>query len=203
MNFETKAMEKNPVVKTAKWALSMMNNKIVISVSMLVSGVIYMVAPGGNMNGTVVTIAIVLIAAALINIGIHLIPRERTGSDFFLSFVNLLLVGFGVFCLISPSAIEPVVRYIFAVITIITNLVNMIEIFKLEEKRSWKFFVGLFVAIIMIGLGVAMIIAGETVIASMQQGIGIFLVIDALINIWYIVRLGMEARSARKAAKQL
>ena len=31
MSFETKAMEKNPVVKTAKWSMSLLKNKIIIS----------------------------------------------------------------------------------------------------------------------------------------------------------------------------
>jgi len=200
MSFETKAMEKNPVVKTAKWAMSLMKNKIIISLLMLVTGILYVAAPTGNMNGTVVIIAIIVILFALINIGIHLIPKERTKMDIFLSVVNVLLIGFSVFCLITPATVEPVVRYIFAVVMILTNLVNLVETFRFEDKKSWKFFVGLFVAVIMIGLGIAMIVAGETVIASMQQGIGVFLIINALINIWYIIRLAAEAKKAEKAA---
>ncbi|MCR5274668.1 MAG: DUF308 domain-containing protein, partial [Clostridiales bacterium] len=119
-----------------------------------------------------------------------------------LSVVNVLLIGFSVFCLITPATVEPVVRYIFAVVMILTNLVNLVETFRFEDKKSWKFFVGLFVAVIMIGLGIAMIVAGETVIASMQQGIGVFLIINALINIWYIIRLRLEAKKAKKAAKE-
>ena len=202
MSLETKAMEKNPVVKTAKWAMSMMKNKIIISLVMLVTGILYVAAPTGNMNTTVVVIAVILIAAALINVGIHLIPKERTKTDIFLAAINIILIGFAVFCIISPSTVEPIVRYIFGVVMIVTNLVNLFETFRLEDKKSWKFFVGLFVAVIMIGLGIAMLIAGETVIASMQQGIGVFLIINALINIWYIIRLRIEAKKAAKAAKE-
>ncbi len=191
---ETKTMEKNPIVRTARWAMSLMKNKIVISLMMLVTGILFLVAPTGNMNGTVVIVAIILIAAALINIGIHLIPKERTKGDYILSFVNALIIAFAVFCLISPSTIEPYVRVIIAVVTIITNLVNLVEVLRFENKKSWRFAVGLFVSVIMIGLGIGMIVAGETVIASMQQGIGVFLIINALINIWYIVRLWAKAR---------
>ena len=202
MSFETKAMEKNPVVKTAKWAMSLMKNKIIISLLMLVTGILYIAAPTGNMNGTVVIIAIIVIVFALINIGIHLIPKERTKMDIFLSVINVLLIGFSVFCLISPSTVEPIVRYVFAVLTIITNLVNLIEVLKFENKKSLRFVIGLIVAVIMIGLGIAMIVAGETVIASMQQGIGVFLIINALINIWYIISLGIKARKAKKVSNE-
>lgn len=202
MSFETKAMEKNPVVKTAKWAMSLMKNKIIISLLMLVSGITFLVAPSGNMNGTVIIIAIIVIAFALINIGIHLIPKERTKMDIFLSVINVLLIAFSVFCLISPSTVEPIVRYVFAVLTIITNFVNLIEVLRFENKKSWRFVVGLIVAVIMIGLGIAMIIAGETVIAPMQQGIGVFLIINALINIWYIISLSIKVRKAKNAANE-
>ncbi|MBR6095352.1 MAG: DUF308 domain-containing protein [Oscillospiraceae bacterium] len=198
MSFETKTMEKNPVVKTAKWAMSLMKNKIIVSLLMLVSGILFLVAPSGNMNGTVITIAIIVIVFALINIGIHLIPKDRTKMDIFLSVVNVLLIGFSVFCLIFPSTVEPIVRYVFAVLTIISNLVNLIEVLKFENKKSWRFAVGLIVAVIMIGLGIGMLIAGETVIASMQQGIGVFLIINAVINIWYIIHLWIEAKRTKK-----
>ncbi len=41
----------------------------------------------------------------------------------------------------------------------------------------------------MMGLGVAMTFASELKIAFMQQSIGVFLILNALINIWYIIRL--------------
>ena len=178
--------------------MSLMKNKIIVSLLMLVSGILFLVAPSGNMNGTVITIAIIVIVFALINIGIHLIPKDRTKMDIFLSVVNVLLIGFSVFCLIFPSTVEPIVRYVFAVLTIISNLVNLIEVLKFENKKSWRFAVGLIVAVIMIGLGIGMLIAGETVIASMQQGIGVFLIINAVINIWYIIHLWIEAKRTKK-----
>ncbi len=203
MSFETKAMEKNPVIKTAKWALSLMKNKIIVSLFMLVTGIMFIVAPSGNMNGIVMIAAVIIIVAALINIGIHLIPKDRTKMDIFLAIINILIIAFAVFCLISPATVEPFVKIIFAVLTIVTNLVNLIEVLRFENKKSVRFFVGLFVAIIMIGLGIAMLVAGEQVIANMQQGIGVFLIINSIINIWYIIVLSYKARKARKAAEKL
>ena len=42
-------------------------------------------------------------------------------------------------------------------------------------------------AIVMIVLGAAMIIAPENVIANVQIGIGWILILNAVINVWYIV----------------
>jgi len=195
---ETKAMQKNPIMKTAKWAMSMMKNKIIVTLSLLVTGLSFVILPMGNMNGTVIVAAVIIIAFAAINIGIHLIPKDRTLTDYLLSLLNLVLIGFGIFCIISPSTVEPGVRVLFALFTIIDNIINLVEVFKLENKKSWRFFLGLFVAVIMIGLGIGMIIAGEHVIESMQQGVGWFLIINSLVNLWYIIRLGIESKKAAK-----
>ena len=35
----------------------------------------------------------------------------------------------------------------------------------------------------------------------MQQGVGLFLIINSLINIWYIIRLRAETKKAEKATQ--
>ena len=80
MSFETKAMEKNPVVKTAKRAMSLLKNKIIISLMMLVTGILFLVAPSGNMNGTVVAIAVIVILLALINTWYIVSPGIKAGK---------------------------------------------------------------------------------------------------------------------------
>ncbi len=202
MKLETKAMEKNPVIQTAKWAISLMKNKIVVSLVMLVTGILFLVFPAGNMNGTIVIVSVIIVAAALINIGVHLIPKDRTKMDVFLSFINVLIIALAVFCIISPSTVEPFVRAIYAVFTVISNFVNLIEVLKFENKKSWRFIIGLFVAVIMIGLGVAMAVSSENVIASFQQAIGIFLIINAVTNIWYIISLNTKAKKAQESAEE-
>ena len=72
---------------------------------------------------------------------------------------------------------------------ILTNAVNLIETLKVEKKKDWKFAVGVIASIVMMGLGVAMTFADELKIAFMQQSIGVFLILNALTNIWYIFRL--------------
>jgi len=202
MDIETTTTRKNPVIRTAKWAMNMMRNKIIVTLFMIITGISFIVAPQGNMDGTVRLAAVVVIAAAAINILIRMIPKDRSKLDIFLSFLNLVLIVLGVICLIIPSLIEPFVRTFVAVVTILTNLVSIFELFKLENKKSLRFIIGVFASVIMIGLGVTMIIAGEEKIAAMQQGVGIFLILNALVNLWPIIRLHFEARKAKSAAAE-
>ena len=71
------------------------------------------------------------------------------------------------------------------------NLINMIEVIKIEKKFNWKMVLGVFISIVMIGLGVTMIVANEGVIKSMQRGIGGLLILNALTDLWYIIRMAL------------
>ena len=194
MRLETRALEKNPVFRTARWAMNIMKNRTVIMLSLLVTGLTYLLLPMGNMNATVIIAAIALIVTASINIYIHLSPWDRTGQDVFWAVVNGLLIAFAVFCLISPGTIEPIVRYLFALVTIVTNIINIRDLWKLERRGNWKFYLGVGVAVVMIGFGIGLMVAGERAIESMQQILGAFLTVNALINLGYIIRINREVR---------
>ena len=49
----------------------------------------------------------------------------------------------------------------------------------------------------MMGLGVAMLIASEEKITAMQQGIGGFMIINALLNIVYMIQFWFAARKKK------
>ena len=80
-------------------------------------------------------------------------------------------------------------RIVCGVITLISGLINLIETLKIEKKKNWLFAVGLIAAIVTMALGTTMIFASVAKIEMMQQSIGVFLILNALINIWYILRL--------------
>ncbi len=103
--------------------------------------------------------------------------------------MNAVFAAAGVFCLVSPQTVEPYVRVIVGVVTMMTGAVNLIETLKIEKKRSWQFAVGLIAAIVMMALGFTMTVAGETRIEQVQQSSGIFLILSAILNIWYSLRL--------------
>ncbi len=202
MKLEAKALEKNPVFRTAKRAMALMKNKIFLSLFLVALGLSFLFSQSADQTGAVIMASIVLIVAALVNICFHLIPKERTKLDVFLAILNLIPIAAGVFCLISPGTVEPLVRYFFAVLTVVTNVMNLLDVLKLENKTSWRFYVGLIVSILMIFLGVIMFFAEDEDIVSMQQGVGLFLIINSLINLPYALRLHFAAKKAAKEAEK-
>lgn len=189
MKNKTSIAQKNPVVRTAKWAVSLMKNKLIASLLLLIQGIVFIASPAGNMQSIVQVGAVVAILACAVNILLHLKQKEKSKLDYILSVLNGVVIVAGIYCFVCPQAIEPYVRRIIGIIMILTNTVNLIETLKVEKKKDWKFAVGVIASIVMMGLGVAMTFASELKIAFMQQSIGVFLILNALINIWYIIRL--------------
>ena len=120
---------------------------------------------------------------------------------------SLLLCGQGILFLVSPSGdvtpilfrpgfIKPFVRIVVGVITIITALINLIETLKIKNKKDWKFIVSLVGVLAIAALGIFMIAAGEEEIAVMQRSIGAILILNAVVNIWYIIQLHREIKKA-------
>lgn len=152
-------------------------------------GILFIAAPHGDMTGMVQIAAVVVIIACAINILLHLSQKNKGLINYLLTAVNGLFIAAAVFCLVSPQTVEPYVRIIVGAITALAGLVNLAETMKIEKKRSWQFAVGVIAAIVMIGLGVTMIIASAAKVELVQQSGGVFLILSALLNIWYMIRL--------------
>ena len=182
-------MQKNPVVRTGKWAVNLTKNKLIASLMLLVQGILFIAAPQGNMSGTVQIAAGVVIAACAVNILLHLMQKNKGFINYLLTVINALFIAAAVFCLVSPQTIEPYVRVIVGAITALTGLINLVETLKIEKRKTWQKAIGVIAAIVMIGLGVTMVIASAAEVELVQQSTGGFLILSALLNIWYAIRL--------------
>ena len=182
-------MQKNPVVRTGKWAVNLTKNKLIASLMLLVQGILFIAAPQGNMSGTVQIAAGVVIAACAVNILLHLVQKNKGFINYLLTVINALFIAAAVFCLVSPQTIEPYVRVIVGAITALTGLINLVETLKIEKRKTWQKAIGVIAAIVMIGLGVTMMIANAAEVELVQQSTGGFLILSALLNIWYAIRL--------------
>ena len=182
-------MQKNPVVRTGKWAVNLTKNKLIASLMLLVQGILFIAAPQGNMSGTVQIAAGVVIAACAVNILLHLMQKNKGFINYLLTVINALFIAAAVFCLVSPQTIEPYVRVIVGAITALTGLINLVETLKIEKRKTWQKAIGVIAAIVMLGLGVTMMIASAAEVELVQQSTGGFLILSALLNIWYAIRL--------------
>ena len=166
-----------------------MKNKLIASLMLLVQGILFIAAPQGDMTGTVQIAAVVVIVACAINILLHLMQKNKGIVNYILTIINAVFIAAAVFCLVSPQTVEPYVRIVVGAITALIGLINLAETLKIEKTKSWQKAVGVIAAIVMTGLGVTMMIASAAKVELVQQSAGIFLILSAVLNIWYMIRL--------------
>ena len=192
----------NPVFRTAKGILKVLQNKTIASLMLLGQGVLFLVSPSGDMKPTIRISAGLIILVALIMIFLHLRHSpKRSKPDVVIAVFNGLLIPAAIFCMVSPQTIEPFVRFAVGIVTILTGLLNLIQTLKIENKKDWKFVVSVIGAVAIMGLGVVMMAAQVESIAVTQRVIGTFLVLNGLANIWYIIQLRRKMKEERKAQK--
>ena len=90
-------VNKNFVAQTVKWILSLLKNKIIASLVLFVQGLMFIIMPNGDMTGTVKIAAAVLSIAAVVNIFVHLLSKERNILDFIFIFFSVILGAVGIF----------------------------------------------------------------------------------------------------------
>ncbi len=88
-------------------------------------------------------------------------------------------------------------KIVVGAVTVVTALVNLIETLKIKEKKDWKFVVSLVGVFAVAALGIVTIAAREEDVAVMQRGIGALLILNAVVNIWYIVQLRRKIKKPR------
>lgn len=192
----------NPVFRTAKGILKVLQNKVIASLMLLGQGVLFLVSPSGDMKPTIRISAGLIIFVALIMIFQHLRPsQKRSKLDIVIAVFNGLLIPAAIFCMVSPQTIEPFVRFAVGIVTVVTGLLNLNQTLKIKNKKDWKFVVSVIGAVAIMGLGIVMMVAQVESIAVAQRVIGTFLVLNGLANIWYIVQLRREMKEERKAQK--
>ena len=96
-------LEKNPVVFTAQWAVSLMKNKLIASLALLVQGILFIVSPSANMRSTVQIGAAIIILACVANILLHLLASKKSWIDCILAVLNGMVIIAAILCFANPQ----------------------------------------------------------------------------------------------------
>ena len=188
---------KSPVVRTARHVIRLLQNKVVASLMLFGQGVLFLVSPSGDMTPTIRMSAGMIILVCLMVIFLHMRHREKSSTDIAITVMDGLLIAAAAYFLAVPDTIEPYVRIAAGAVAVITALVNLVETLKIRNRKDWKFIVSLAGVLAVATLGVMMIVARQEDIAVTQRSIGAILILNAVVNIWYIVQLHQKVRKNR------
>ncbi|MBO7662644.1 MAG: DUF308 domain-containing protein [Clostridia bacterium] len=186
------AEPKNPVVSITKRVLDLLQNKIIASLMLFGQGILFLVSPSGDMEGTIRISAGIIILACVIMIVFHLKRTQKTVWDRIISGICGLLIAAAIVFIFRPVLIEPYVKTVVGAVTILTGLVNLFHTLKIEKKKDWKFIVSIAGAAAIIVLGIFMLTVDEGGIAVAQRSIGAILILNAIANIWYIIQFSRK-----------
>lgn len=192
----------NPVFTVVRRVMDLLKNKLVASLMLFAQGILFLVAPSGDMSGTIRISAGIVIVACAVMIVFHLKREKQTLRNRIAAGVCGALILAAAFLLYKPETIEPYVKIAVGGVTILMSLVNLIQTLKIEKKKDWKFVVSVAGAVAMAALGVFMIVADEAGIAVAQRSIGAILMLNALANIWYIAQLHRKTKEMKKEVKK-
>ena len=189
--------EKRPVVRTAKHVVRLLQNKVIGSLMLCGQGILFLVSPSGDVTPTIRISAGLILLACLLMVFFHLVRRKRSKLDIAVAVISGILMVPAAYFLFRPGFIKPFVRIVVGAITIITALINLIETLKIKNKKDWKFIVSIIGVLAITALGIFTITAPEENIAVLQRGIGTILVLNAVVNIWYVIQFRREARKTQ------
>lgn len=197
MKEKTAGKEKSPVLRAGKQVVRLLQNKIIGSLLLMGQGILFLASPSGDVTPTIRLSAGLIILVCLITVFFHMRHREKTRLDKAITVINCIIIAVAVFFLFMPEIIKPYVRIAIGAITIITALVNLFETLKIKNKKDWKFIVSIIGVLAITALGIFTITAPEENIAVLQRGIGTILVLNAVVNIWYVIQFRREARKTQ------
>ena len=189
--------DRSPVVQTARRVIRLLQNKVIGSLMLLGQGILFLVSPSGDVTPTIRISAGMVVLVCLIVFFLHIGRRKKSRLDTVTAVLSGILAVPAGYFLVSPETVKPFVKIVVGAVTVVTALVNLIETLKIKEKKDWKFVVSLVGVFAVAALGIVTIAAREEDVAVMQRSIGALLILNAVVNIWYIVQLRRKIKKPR------
>ena len=99
----------NPVFTVVRRVMDLLKNKLVASLMLFAQGILFLVAPSGDMSGTIRISAGIVIVACAVMIVFHLKREKQTLRNRIAAGVCGALILAAAFLLYKPETIEPYV----------------------------------------------------------------------------------------------
>lgn len=191
--------EKSRVALAARHIVRLLQNKVIGALMLMGQGVLFLVSPSGDVTPTIRLSAGLIILVCLAVVFFRMRRREKGRLDTALTVLSAVPMAAAAFFLFRPEILKPYVRILVGGVSVVSALVNLAETLKIKNKRDWKFFVSIIGVVAIVALGIVTIAAREEDIAMMQQSIGVILILNGVVNIWYIIQLRRELRASAQA----
>lgn len=181
--------KKEFITKPISWIKALRRNKIIGALFLLVQGLFFVMKPGTDMTGFARIVGILVIVAAAVSIISYFADKDKSSLSTWTVVLCFLLIGMSIVGLMYLDSFGKALRYIMGAVVIFSGASNILGAVRLEEKKGAQLAVSLAAGVIQLGFGVGLIAAPIEVSTIMKRYMGIVLVLNALIDLWFIYRM--------------
>ncbi len=104
-------------------------------------------------------------------------------------FFGLILSAVGVYIICVPTVLANLVAVVFGIVILYHGIIDCVQTVSLRKVNYKYWYVGLIISILTILSGIVMIILQNRVIKSLTLLLGIFLIIEGVMNLWMAVKV--------------
>lgn len=177
------------ITKPLGWIKALRRNKIIGALFLLVQGLFFVVKPGTDMTGLARIVGILVIVAAIVSIISYFAAKDKSSIRTWTVVLCFLLIGMSIAGLVYLDSFGKAVRNIMGVVILFSGVSNILGALRLEEKKGIQLAVSIVAGVIQLGFGIGLIVAPIEVSTIMKRYMGIVLILNALIDLWFIYRM--------------
>lgn len=143
-------------------------------------------------------LGIVLGGFGILQIILYLATREKTMVSHSMMMLGIVLAVIGVWIVLKPDTIIKAIPMIVGILIVIHGLHNAVQAIDLKKMQYDNWWVALLLSLLTVALGAVLICNPFTIVDTVVQIIGAFLIYDGLSDMWILSRLFKTKKNREK-----
>lgn len=122
--------------RTADWVTTILRNRIIAAVLLLIQGISFISDPSKSGEGMVKSIAMTVAFASAVSAIGSITAKEKGPSSHRSLVLSVLLLIVSVLCWFKPQGLDILLRIAIAVTAIYTGIINLLQVMRLEKLKQ-------------------------------------------------------------------
>ncbi len=164
----------------------------------VILGIVLLIWPGQSTQVVCMILGIVLGGFGILQIILYLATREKTMVSHSMMMLGIVLAVIGVWIVLKPDTIIKAIPMIVGILIVIHGLHNAVQAIDLKKMQYDNWWVALLLSLLTVALGAVLICNPFTIVDTVVQIIGAFLIYDGLSDMWILSRLFKTKKNREK-----
>lgn len=166
-------------------------------------GAVLILRPNGSVTVMCYFLGGALLLSGVLYVASWFLGKSKQGASALLLIPGVVLAGLGVWLMLSAESVITLIQYVFGAVLLLHGLLDLQATAALVKYKAQNWVLELLLALITLGLGVAILWNPFGSFTTLVRIIGIALVYDGCSDLWLIVRLALVAHAFHKAVESI